>query len=230
MQRYFAQNFAEQLVLDEVTSKHISSVMRNNVGDNIFLCIDKVYYEYEITSIDKKSVSCKLVKSLDVDNENKVKTTLVIPILKKDNHKVSIQKAIELGANEIILYQGDNTVVKWKDVDKKIEKLQQYVVDACRQSFRNEVVNISFKKLSDINISEYDVKLFGDETQNSISDFNISTDNKVLFISGCEGGFSPKEYEFFKSNEIQAVSLAKTILRAETAPIAFQSIITFLNK
>lgn len=229
MQRYFATNFAKEFTMDEVSSKHIISVMRNELGDHLFICIDEVYYEYEIIEIDKKTVKVRLLKQHEINNETRVYTTLVIPILKKDNHKIAIQKAIELGVDEIILYQGDNSVVKWKDADKKIEKLEQFVVDSCRQSFRNKIIKLSYSKLNKIDISNYDFKLFGDETQKKISDLKIERDQRIIFISGCEGGFSEQEYQFFEKNSFEALSLAKTILRAETAPITFQSIVTFLD-
>lgn len=228
MQRYFAPQFSPTLELDAETSKHISKVMRNVVGEHVYICIDKIYYDYKIVEIGT-CVKVELVEKLSIDNENKIKTTLVIPILKKDNHKIAIQKAIELGANEIILYQGDNSVVKWKNATEKIEKLKTFVLDACRQSFRNEVCKISFSKLENLNLENFDVTLFGDETKNTISTLNLKQNTNILFISGCEGGFSQKEYQFFESNKIEPLSLAKTILRAETAPIAFQSAITLTN-
>lgn len=227
MQRYFASTFAKELTLDEITSQHISKVMRNNIGDIVYICINKVYYKYKITNI-AKNVSVTFVEKLDINNENNLYTTLLIPILKKDNHKIAIQKAIELGANEIILYQGDNSVVKWNQPQSKIEKLKTFVMDACRQSFRNEICKISFSNLTNLDFSSYDQLLFGDETKHTVSTLKLHPNNKVLFISGCEGGFSQREYDFFTKNNIKPLSLAKTILRAETAPIAFCAIISSL--
>ena len=47
----------------------------------------------------------------------------------------------------------------------------------------------------------------------------IKKGEKVLAIIGPEGGFSQKEFEFFKSKSIPLISLADLILKAETAVI-----------
>lgn len=220
MQRYFHNKKDDIITLNDVISKHIIKVMRNKIGEEILLCIDKEYYIYTIVEITNE-VIVKYTSNYEVNNESSIKVTHFIPILKKDNHKVALQKAIELGCEEVVLYQGDNSVVKWKDPSKKISQLEQFVYDSCRQSFRNKIISISFKQLEEINIEKYDAIYFGDETKRSIS--NIQFPKKIGFITGCEGGFSSKEYTFFKNNKIIPISLSKTILRAETAPIAFQA-------
>lgn len=45
----------------------------------------------------------------------------------------------------------------------------------------------------------------------------INKDDKVLVIIGPEGGFSQKEFEFFKERGFEMLTLGELILRAETA-------------
>ena len=43
--------------------------------------------------------------------------------------------------------------------------------------------------------------------------------DKVLVIIGPEGGFSDKEFEYFKTNGLEMLTLGTLILRAETAVV-----------
>ena len=47
----------------------------------------------------------------------------------------------------------------------------------------------------------------------------IKKNEKILAIIGPEGGFSQKEFEFFKENNFPLLSLGDLILKAETAVI-----------
>ena len=47
----------------------------------------------------------------------------------------------------------------------------------------------------------------------------IKKGERVLVIIGPEGGFSQKEFNFFKSNNLPLISLGNLILKAETAVI-----------
>ena len=47
----------------------------------------------------------------------------------------------------------------------------------------------------------------------------IKKGEKVLAIIGPEGGFSEKEFEFFRTKNLPLISLGELILKAETAVI-----------
>ena len=47
----------------------------------------------------------------------------------------------------------------------------------------------------------------------------IKKDEKVLVIIGPEGGFSQKEFDYFRSKSLPLISLGDLILKAETAAI-----------
>jgi 16S rRNA (uracil1498-N3)-methyltransferase len=62
--------------------------------------------------------------------------------------------------------------------------------------------------------------LFGDLDVKAPALTSIPFSEQILFISGPEGGFSPRELSFLKEKEAHPIKLHENRLRAETAPLA----------
>ena len=56
----------------------------------------------------------------------------------------------------------------------------------------------------------------------------VNSNKKILILIGPEGGFSSKEKEFIYDNKFLKVSIAKAVLRAETAIVSILSILNEL--
>ena len=56
---------------------------------------------------------------------------------------------------------------------------------------------------------------------------NVPKDKSIIAIIGPEGGFSDKEFTFFKEKNIPQISLGNLIYRADTAVIAALSNIIY---
>ena len=56
---------------------------------------------------------------------------------------------------------------------------------------------------------------------------DIKEYKNIGFIVGPEGGISNKEVEFFNEQKAISISLGKRILRCETAPLSFLSILGY---
>ena len=128
-----------------------------------------------------------------------------------------------LGTGGLVHAYGDCT----KSVlEKKQEKWQKVMYEASKQCER-AVVPICYEPTIIEKVLENDfdkiLVLAERSTEISLKQFllknPIKKSQKILVIIGPEGGFSQREFEFFKSKNLPLISLGDLILKAETAVI-----------
>ncbi|KAF0850306.1 Ribosomal RNA small subunit methyltransferase E [Spiroplasma poulsonii] len=145
-----------------------------------------------------------------------------------------MQKATELGVNEIIPFQFKRCVVQLKGENniKKIERWTKICKEASEQSYRNQIPLISNvesdlkvlqKYQSDVNLVCYEK--VGQNSQ--LKDFLHQDFTTVTIVIGPEGGFTTEEITVLTANGYNLVSLGQRILRAETAPLAILAMIMY---
>ncbi len=198
---------------------------------------DKVYvngYEIEITKLDKELVEGKIVGTLKERGVPNKKITLMQAYLKSDKMEYVVQKAVELGATEILPVMSKNCVVKLdeKDKVKKVERLNKIAKEAVEQCGRtDEPTVLDVENLNKVDFSQYDAILICHEAStNSLKEAinNIQDINNIAVIVGPEGGLDEKEVEeLLKYNNSYVVSLGERVLRAETASFAILSIMWY---
>lgn len=209
---------------------HISKVLRLKKGDKIDIS-DCVEWEYntEIMSIENEHIDAKILDKQKFAREPEVKITLFQGLPKQGKMELIIQKAVELGAFQIIPVFTDRSVVTDNGkMGKKIERWQKIADEAVKQCRRGIIPRISdelkFKEMLD-KLEDFDLVLFPyeNEENRSIKDSLRSFNNKpgnIAIIIGPEGGFSDQEAISLKAVGADCVTLGKTILRTETAGLA----------
>lgn len=216
-------------------AKHISQVLRMKKNDKIYVCNKENGNRYlaEIFNIDKDKVTCTIIQSEETTEPN-LQITLFQGLPKSDKMELIIQKAVELGVHEITPVEMKNCIVKIKDEDKKISRWQTIAESASKQSKRTRIPKINkVEKIKNLKnkIKDYDLVLFAYENEKHISLKNILKEyqdiSKVAIVIGPEGGFNKEEVKELEESGAKGVSLGKTILRTETAPIAMISMIMY---
>lgn len=92
---------------------HISRVLRMKAGDRLIVCFnDGRDCECEIESFDKDCVRLKILSVSCCAAENDVGVTLFQGLIKGERMDWCLQKAVELGADEIRPFVGRNTVAE----------------------------------------------------------------------------------------------------------------------
>ena len=246
MIRFFANPLdisAKSIRLNEEDSKHIRS-LRLRPDEQIIVC-DGVGYDYV----------CKLGERYDGTNvdiiekhrsfsEPTVRCRSCIAYSKGDRLDYAVQKSVELGVFEIILFESERCVAVPNNIPKKIERLQRIAFETAKQSGRGIIPVVSsggnFEEMLDqaVSNSALSVLFYECEDQLHIKDifeqhFLPADGSKngeikpVSLITGPEGGFEPFEVELAKSKDIKIVSLGPRILRSETAPIVALSAIMY---
>lgn len=215
-------------ISDKENFNHIAKSLRSKIGESILLIDEnKIQYEGKISEITSNSIEINILKSYKSLRELGFKLYLAQSPLRSDAQSLIVEKATELGAEGIYPIFTDNCSLKKSVVEQKIPKWQKLMFEASKQCERAYVPTCfgltSMEKL--INNEKFDkILAFTErsadfELKNYLNNNPILKDEKVLVIIGPEGGFSSKEFEYFKQNKITTLSLGDLILKAETAVI-----------
>lgn len=206
---------------------HIARSLRMAVGDDLTVCDgDGVEYSCTLTKIRDEECTCQINSSGRSSTEPPIYISLFMAFPKGDKLETVVQKAVELGASEIIPFESSRCIKKPKaeKVDKQTSRLEKIAKEAAKQCGRSILPKVgqplSYTSMLD-RATESDIALFcyEDETattiRSAISGGNFST---ISIIIGSEGGFSPDEAKLAKERGCISVTLGPRILRCETAP------------
>ncbi|MCX6703381.1 MAG: RsmE family RNA methyltransferase [Candidatus Zambryskibacteria bacterium] len=146
---------------------------------------------------------------------------LCLSLIKKDNFELVVQKAVELGVNNIV------PIISERSEKKKIntERLEKIILEATEQSGRGELLKVH-PLMTQSELLESEVlpqeKIFFHPGYPPIQEYLSSnnTQYSYAYFVGPEGGFSEEEIALFKTYNVSGFSLGPLILRAETAAIA----------
>lgn len=166
------------------------------------------------------------------------KITLFQGYPKGDKMEQIVQKAVELGAYEIVPVMMKRCVVKLdeKKAGKKVERLNSIAESAAKQSKRGLIpkvkevmtfdASLEFAKSLDYVIIPYECAE-GMDCSRTILKSAADKGTVGLFI-GPEGGFEVSEIEKLKLMGGNIITLGHRILRTETAGMAVLSILMWL--
>lgn len=217
------------VISDKKNYNHIARSLRARVGESLLLIDEnQIQYETVIADITKQYIAAKILKSYKSKRKLTFELYLAQSPLKSDAQSLIIEKACELGVTGIYPIYTDNCAVKKSLIDNKIQKWQKIMYEASKQCERADVpVCFELTTIDNlINSGKYThVMVFCERIANlTLKDFvlenkNLFNNSKILVIIGPEGGFSDKEFEFFKTSKIPMLTLGDLILKAETATI-----------
>lgn len=222
---------ARHIIVNGSDAVHIGRSLRMRLGDIITLCCDGVEYESKIITISDEQVDCEIVSSKQGETEPNIKLTLYQAVPKSDKLEFIVQKAVELGAVEIVPVLTSRCVSRpdKKSFKKKLERLNKIALEAAKQCGRSviPVVSdiISFDECIN-DIGQKDLKFICYEKGGkNLRDAGLVSGKTVGIFIGSEGGFDSSEAEKCIENGVAPIGLGSRILRCETAPVAAISII-----
>lgn len=240
MPKFFVEN-AEiqenecQVQLFGENEKHIKTVLRAKIGEEITVC-DGAGMDYlcEIVSLED-GVTAKILEKMPCEAEPKTQITLYQGLPKADKMELIIQKCVELGVVKIVPVATTRAIVKLdKKENKKIERWQKIAEAAAKQSGRGIIPQMGERVLTfaqavqeakalDLAIIPYE-KEQEQDLHTIVKQF--SGQSIGIFI-GPEGGFAEEEITLAQQNGVQPVTLGKRILRTETAGMTTVAILLY---
>lgn len=231
----------ELLTITGPEVNHIRNVMRLKPGEEISVSIggDGKEYRYGIESYTEDSVLCRLRFVKDKEVELPVKVLLFQGLPKADKMDLIVQKAVELGAAEIIPVSMERCVVKLDagKAAKKTARWQTIAESAASQSRRSIIPRVlapmSMKEAVEYAKEQTEVRVIPYELQEddgSVKQYleSLKEGQSVSIFIGPEGGFAPGEMELAKEAGIRPISLGRRILRTETAGLAILSWLIYI--
>jgi 16S rRNA (uracil1498-N3)-methyltransferase len=229
----------DEIIITGSDVNHIKNVLRMTTGECIAICDGqgKDYY-CTITSVSSTEIIANIEEVSDSKSELPSKIYLFQGLPKKDKMELIIQKAVELGAYEIIPLAMKRSVVKLDDKKKelkKIERWQAIAVSAAKQSGRGIIPRvhsvldfsqgIEMAKTLEYNVIPYE------QSEGILKAHKVIEEaagyNSIGVFIGPEGGFADKEIQKVMEAGMETITLGRRILRTETAGLAVMSLLMF---
>lgn len=216
--------------LDEGAARHLTSVLRMTVGQELIV-FNGLGGEYsaQLTLAKKGKASATVTGFTDSNRESPLQLHLAIGMSRGERMDWIVQKATELGVNQITPLFTSRCEVKLSGerLEKRISHWQQVAISACEQSQRNTVptINPAMTVVDWLPVCESGLKLvLHHRTERRLADMT-NGDNSIALLVGPEGGLADREIEQAIGAGFEPLAIGPRVLRTETAPLAAMSII-----
>lgn len=213
---------------------YVSRVRRARVGDAIEL-VDGAGMRARGTIVAiSDSETIVRVEAVEAVIDGKPWVRVLVPLIKGDRMDTCIEKLVEVGADEIVLWPAARAVVKLdgQRLVSRVEHYQALAQAAARQSGRVAVPAVSAKaSLADaigtLPTVTAAVRL-GDAGELAAARVVLDPAAErgewpsaadITLISGPEGGLAPAEHDALAAASFISLGLGPRVLRAETAPM-----------
>ncbi len=213
--------------LPETQAHYIGRVLRHAVGDAVQL-FDGSGQEFlgELIEVGKKNVRVELREALPGQTPSPLHIHLGQGLSRGERMDWAIQKATELGANEITPIVSERCEVRLKGEreDKRLEHWRQVAISACEQCGRSvlPVIHPPVVLAQWLEQCQADLKLVLHPVAKPLT--RHDKPQSLAFLIGPEGGLSDAEVAQAQGRGFQAARLGPRVLRTETAPVVALSV------
>ena len=217
---------------------HIKNVLRLKTGDSLLISSgDNIDYTCHIAQINEEHIRADIDSVDERGRELTSKIYLFQGLPKADKMELVIQKAVELGAFEVIPVAMKRSVVKLdaKKAESKVKRWNAIAESAAKQSKRSILPQVSdvvtfaqavkMAENCQIKLLPYECADGMEKTKRLIE--NITPGQDIAVYIGPEGGFDLDELELAKEAGCEIITLGKRILRTETAGMMLLSVLMY---
>jgi len=171
--------------------------------------------------------TAEIVETRPSTGEPTIACSVFIAYAKGDRLDYAVQKSVELGAYEVVLFPSERCVAVPVDMVKKAARLRRVALETAKQSGRGRVPGITATRSFEAAVKKAacagtPLFLYEGEEELHLKQALEDGSERLTFsvMSGPEGGFEAKEAELARSAGMRVVTLGPRILRCETAPVA----------
>ncbi len=214
---------------------HLTRVLRVEPGQQFEISDNHSVYLAEVESARKDLVSFAVQERLAAA-EPQVRTTLLASLIRFERFEWIVEKATELGVEQIIPLETERTEKGLsRAAEKRAVRWNRIAREASEQSRRARLPEIhATVALADALAIEADYRYLLEEAQGvrgappmlAVLPVSRHASDRVALLLGPEGGWTDRERELIMASAgWSPVSLGHGILRAETAAIAGLAIV-----
>lgn len=217
---------------------HMKNVLRMKIGEQVEISDgNNKKYLCEVSAYEEEQAVLRILEIREADTELKSRLCLFQGLPKNDKMDLIVQKAVELGAYEVIPVSMKRCVVKLdaKKAAKKVERWNSISESAAKQAGRSIIPKVSdvvsYREALE-RAEQMDVVLVPYELEEGMAEtkkllHQIQPGQSVGIFIGPEGGFEREEVEQAIEVGAHPVTLGRRILRTETAGFTMLSILMF---
>lgn len=221
-----ALNIGHTFELPPNVYHHVIKVLRLAVNAEFFIFNGQGGdYKAQIISVDKKKAVIQLTEFFANPTIIQQPINLVQAISRGDRMDFTLQKAVELGVNEITPIFSENGKVKLQGerLQKKLRHWHEIIVSATEQCGRPDLAKLnppqSFIQLVSTE-DNHSHKLILDPSSSKGFGCLKNTRKPIKVMIGPESGFTRPELDLAQQYNFKALKIGPRILRTETAAMA----------
>ena len=215
---------------------HLIRVKRARVGEIVELFDGRgKAVQAEVTKLEKQAAVLRIDRQSLAGKTGRVPAFEVIvasAVPKGDRFRWLIEKLTETGITRFIPLMSEHAVVSPRAT--KLDKHRQYVVEACKQSGRNHLMELSapqtLQELCEKMRDQEKNRLFVGQPHGEMAPIGQFSNHltreivSVALVVGPEGGFTRDEWELLEENSVIPVCCSPHVLRIETAALVLASL------
>lgn len=222
--RFFVDRFEQsRAAMTGDAAHHLGRVLRAEPGQLFELSDGNTAWLGRIELVQKERIEFALIEPI-ASLETRLKTTLLLAIVKFDSFEWALEKATELGVQTIVpLAAARSEKALLQAAEKRSDRWKKILLEAAQQSRR-----VSIPELKPV---ERPAKAFGPgegckiilsertEAQPLKSVLDGLEASKAALAIGPEGGWADEEFAAAETAGFKQASLGSLILRTETAVV-----------
>ena len=212
------ENPGEILNIKGETFKYLVKVRRHGEGDRINFRSKneiEVLYEYEVVSIQNRSLELQQISSKVEVVESKIPLHIGWCVIDSKSIEKVLPSLSEIGVKKISFIVCDRSQ---KSFSLDLNRMNRILESSMQQCGRSTYIEFdTYKNIQEF-IKEFPKTKVFDFTEKTLDDY---TDIDTVLV-GCEGGFSKDEREFLKDQDVFRLN-TPMVLRSESAVMAVAS-------
>ncbi|MBR0411408.1 MAG: 16S rRNA (uracil(1498)-N(3))-methyltransferase [Eubacterium sp.] len=219
---------------------HIKNVLRMRPGEQVCFCCEETGKDYicRLSDVGSEEIRAAIEDIEGASGELPVRLVLFQGLPKSDKMDLIIQKAVELGAFEIVPVAMKRCVVRLdsKKAAKKVQRWNEIAKSAAKQSKRSHIPEVkevmtfpeavSYAEKLDLVLLPYEDAEGISHSRQVLS--SVKGKKSAGIFIGPEGGFDEGEVSRAVEAGAHPITLGHRILRTETAGMAVLSILMFM--
>jgi len=217
---------ADDFRLEGPEGRHAAVVKRIQVGETVLVTDGRGSAIQAVTiSVGKDYLDLKATERLTAPT-SPWRLVVVQALAKGDRAELAVEMLTELGVDEIVAWQSERSISRWRDqdkIDKGLAKWQVAAREAMKQSRRFHCPAVTWAADTKTVVNRLEATALAmvmhETASDSMSAVSLPEQGEIVIVIGPEGGLTPEELAAFENAGAILVSLGDGILRTSTAGV-----------